>query len=98
MIKFFGSHFCPNCKQFLYNLKKYSLDFEFHDISDNLLELKQFLILRDNNKKFERMKEMNGIGIPCIIDDNNIEFHWKDYLHDLGYKVYNLSDLCEDEC
>ncbi|MCR5787104.1 MAG: hypothetical protein K6G28_05330 [Acholeplasmatales bacterium] len=99
MIKYYGSQFCPNCKQFKYNLDKYNLDYEFIDISDNLKNLKDFLYIRDTNKKFDRMKEMNGIGIPCIIiDEKNVEIHWRNYLLDLGYKIYNLNDECEEDC
>ena len=51
MLKVYGSHFCPYTLECIRKYNAAGIQYEFHDISEGLLDLKQFLIIRDNNEE-----------------------------------------------
>jgi glutaredoxin-related protein len=98
MIKVYGSKMCHNTRDFRKNLDRLNIDYQFIDINLNLSNLKEFLLIRDTNKQFERIKEQNGIGIPTILDeDGNVITRWTKYLENLGYDIVLENEECIDD-
>ncbi len=52
------------------------MEFEYLDITENLMNLKQFLKIRDTDKQYDSVRGGLTIGIPCI--DNDGEIHVND--------------------
>ncbi len=85
MIKVYGSKMCPDCQGCKYNFDKYKIDYEFIDVCESLPALKQFLIYRDSNPVFDRLKAIHDIGLPaCVEEDGTIFTDWESYLRDRG--------------
>lgn len=40
------------------------------DITENMLNLKKFLKIRDTRPEFEPVRERGAVGIPCIYVDD----------------------------
>lgn len=53
------------------DLSNKNIDFEYHDIISNLLDLKGYLHYRDNLKEFDTYKQDGKLGIPLIIVREN---------------------------
>lgn len=76
-MKIYGSMLCPDCVQCREDLDKKGISYEYLDFSDSLRNLKEFLLLRDNNPAFASVKEEGKIGIPCILfPDGTVTLEW----------------------
>lgn len=73
-MKLYGSYLCPDCPPVIEFLESNNIEFEFINITDSMKNLKEFLYLRDNEDVFIDIKRENLIGIPCLIDGENILF------------------------
>jgi len=74
----YGSLLCSDCVECLKDLDAAGTAYTFCDFSENLLNLKNFLKLRDQNAIFEEVKIEGKIGIPCIVhDDGTVSLTWK---------------------
>lgn len=74
----YGSMLCPDCVECRKDLDAEGIQYDYRDFSENLLYLKEFLRIRDENPLFGNIKAEGKIGIPCIIhDDGSISFQWK---------------------
>ena len=81
MLKIFGSEQCPDCVNCKRDLDAAGVEYLYLNISENLLFLKKFLKLRDENELFADIRKRGKIGIPCIIDeDGSVSFEWNQYL------------------
>ncbi len=81
MLKVYGSKLCPDCVALEKAFKAENIEYEYHDITGDLRELKAFLALRDSHPKFAKAKEKGLIGIPIIqLDDGSLTFKWQDFL------------------
>ena len=82
MIKVYGSHFCPHCQECIRKYNAAGLQYEFHDISDGLLDLKQFLMLRDTEEEVFAEAKANGkVGIPVVVKDNGeVTNDWRSFV------------------
>ena len=57
------------------------MEFLYMNISENLLFLKKFLKLRDENSCFEDIRKNEKIGIPCIQrEDGTVTLEWDEFL------------------
>ncbi len=80
MLKIYGSMLCPDCVDCCRNLNDAKVNFEFCDFADNLLNLKEFLKLRDESAVFDELRAAGKIGIPCIVrEDGTFTFSWDEY-------------------
>lgn len=80
MIKVFVMSTCPDCAQVKAQLKGNS-NYQLIDIGEHVLNLKQFLTLRDNNPAFDTAKANGSIGIPCFVqEDGTIKFTMEDVI------------------
>ena len=81
MLKIYGSPMCPGCVKCKEEFEKAGIAFTYLSVTDSLLNLKQFLKLRESREEFAPIKERGQIGIPCILDEEgNLTFDWTKYL------------------
>lgn len=82
MLKIYGSEQCPDCVNCKRDLDAAGVAYVYLNISENLLFLKKFLKLRDENELFDEIKKGGKIGIPCIVrEDGSVTFEWDEFLH-----------------
>ena len=81
MLKIYGSMLCLDCVQGREDLDKAGVEYDYLDFSYSLMNLKEFLVLRDNNAVFEDVRKDGRIGIPCLMDeDGNVSLSWDEYV------------------
>lgn len=81
MLKIYGSPMCPGCVKAKEEFEKAGVPFVYLSVTDSLLNLKQFLKLRESHEEFNPIRERGQIGIPCIVDEEgNLTFNWEQYL------------------
>lgn len=81
MLKIYGSMLCPDCVECRADLDKAGVPYEYLDFSENLINLKEFLALRDREPIFTAVKEQGSIGIPCIVDEQGtVHLDWLCYV------------------
>ena len=71
MSKMYGSMLCPDCVEAKEYLKKINYKYDFVNITESMVNLKEFLYLRDTRKEFEEVKSLGYVGIPAILTDDN---------------------------
>lgn len=97
MLKVYGSKMCSDCRNCELNFKKFNIEYEYFDINESLKNLKQFLIYRDTKPEvFERLVKIHDIGIPCIVDNDDVFTDWEGYLKKLGHSdlEYEMGEAC----
>lgn len=72
-IVLYASMLCPDCPPFKNELDELKVDYRFVNITESIMNLKEFLKIRDNNEEFKNIKENGSVGIPCLVV-NNEEF------------------------
>ena len=81
MLKIYGSMLCKDCVECVDDLKKENVEFEFLDFADSLLNLKEFLKIRDENPLFDAVREKGSIGIPANVkEDGSVTLDWAEFL------------------
>ena len=81
MLKIYGSMLCKDCVECVDELKKANVEFEFLDFAESLLNLKEFLKIRDENEQFCAVREKGSIGIPTIVrEDGTVTLDWEEFL------------------
>lgn len=81
MLKIYGTMQCKDCVACIEAFRKAGKDYTFLEFSENLLWLKEFLAIRDQDPLFEAVKAEGKIGIPCIVEeDGTICLAWETYL------------------
>lgn len=71
---------CPDCVACRTDLDAAGVAYEYLDFSEHLINLKEFLVLRER-PEFEDVKKNGSIGIPCIVDEaGKIHFDWHIYV------------------
>ena len=81
MLKIYGSMLCPDCVACRQDLDAAGVSYEYCDFSENLLWLKEFLAIRDNDPQFVELKQAGKIGIPCIIRENStVTLDWEEFI------------------
>ena len=81
MLKIYGSMLCKDCVECVDDLKKAEVEFEFLDFADSLLNLKEFLKIRDENPLFDAVREKGSIGIPAIVkEDGSVTLDWAEFI------------------
>lgn len=66
-ISVYGSRLCPDTVEALDRLERESIDHEYFDITEDLANLKAFLVYRDTNAAYDAVRGSGGIGIPLFI-------------------------------
>lgn len=77
MLKIYGSMLCPDCVQIRKDLDEAGIAYEYKDFGEDLVNLKEFLALRDSHAVFVEVKEAGRIGIPCVVkEDGTVSLEW----------------------
>ncbi|MCR5215680.1 MAG: glutaredoxin [Lachnospiraceae bacterium] len=88
MITIYGSEMCPDCRECKRNFDAHGIAYEFLSVTEELKNLRAFLILRDGNAVFDRLKAIHDIGLPaCVLEDGTVFTDWEGYLKDRGLTV-----------
>lgn len=69
MIKIYGMITCPDCSYLLDQISGLEDKYEYIEIGEHVLKMKEFLRIRDskdNAEIFKGVKEAGGVGIPCF--------------------------------
>ena len=78
MLIIYGTDQCPDCVNCKADLTKAGIFFEYRNISENLLYLKEFLAIRDREVLFAPVKATGKIGIPCLVHENGtVSLNWE---------------------
>ena len=81
MLKIYGSMLCKDCVQCRKDLDEAGVAYEYCDFAEELINLKEFLHLRDTNACFAEAKKEGYIGIPCIMrEDGSVTLDWQEFL------------------
>ncbi len=81
MLKSYGSMLCPDCVRCREELDRAGVTYTYLDFSENLMNLKEFLALRDHSDSFDEIRQEGKIGIPCIVrQDGSITLSWEEYV------------------
>lgn len=81
MLRIYGTPLCPDCVKCYEELEAGNVPFQYLNISENLLYMKEFLKIRDENELFVQIRREGKIGIPCILrEDQSITFDWDEFL------------------
>ncbi len=92
MFIIYGSPLCPDCVNCKANFDAYGIDYEFRDVTGNLLYLKEFLKLRDTLPVFDHSKEIDDIGLPALVgEDGTVFLSWEKMLLDQGKEVFDVA-------
>jgi glutaredoxin-related protein len=80
MLKIYGSMLCPDCVRCREELDKAGVEYEYLDFSENLKNLKEFLLLREG-PLFDAIRAEGKIGIPCIQrEDGSVPLDWEEFM------------------
>lgn len=81
MLKIYGSLLCPDCVRCKEELTAAGIGFEYHDLADSIVNLKEFLKIRDSHEIFDAVRQNGSIGIPCIVtEDGEITLTWEEFM------------------
>ena len=80
MLKIYGSMLCPDCLKCREDLDAAGVAYDYLDFSESLLHLKEFLRLRDSHPALAPAREGGFIGIPCIVDGDEVKLEWGSYV------------------
>lgn len=81
MLKIYGSLLCPDCVRCKEELTSAGVEFEYFDFSDSILNLKDFLMIRDTHAVFDSVRQAGGIGIPCILTQSGeVTLTWEQFM------------------
>ncbi|MBQ1318653.1 MAG: glutaredoxin [Solobacterium sp.] len=89
MLKFYGSHLCPYCREGRANFDAHGIAYEYFDINESLKNLAEFLEMRDTLPVFAALRaEGDIIALPAIVkEDGTVFADWEAYLQELGLDV-----------
>lgn len=75
MIKIYGMITCPDCSYLLDQISGLEDEYEYIEIGEHVLKMKEFLRIRDsedNVEIFKDVKEAGGVGIPCFVLEDGL--------------------------
>lgn len=69
-MKVYGSDICIDCRNYKAIQKSRGFDAEYIDITENTLNLREFLHIRDHSPLFDPVRSHGGIGIPLFVRED----------------------------
>ena len=79
----FGSKHWPDCDPAKEFLSENGIEYIYLDITENMINLKRFLKLRDERPEFKEIKAAGKVGLPCIVINNGEKIIFDNNLHDI---------------
>ena len=81
MLKIYGSLLCPDCVRCKEELTAAGVEFEYLDFADSIVNLKEFLKIRDSHGFFDEVRHRGSIGIPCIVTEKgDVSLTWEEFM------------------
>lgn len=81
MLIVYGSKFCPDVAACREDLDMAGVPYEYRDIGDDLMYLKEFLKYRDINEIYAPLKAEGKIGIPTMVSPTGeVSLDWQRFL------------------
>lgn len=78
MLKVYGSMLCKDCVACREAYDRAGIDYTYLDFADDLVNLKEFLAIREGNHLFDEIRAAGGIGIPCVLrEDGTVTLDWE---------------------
>lgn len=68
MILYFSS-VCPDTEPFINVLEQLNIEYESINITENIENLSRFIAIRDTKAVFSQKKQLNQVGIPVLVID-----------------------------
>lgn len=93
---------CPDCSSVKRDLANVS-HFQIIDIGEHVMNLKEFLSVRDNHPAFAMVRQNGNVGIPCFVaEDGQVSFTMEetcvkveeDFSNYLSDKITENADVC----
>ena len=75
MIKIYGMITCPDCSYLLDQISGLEDEYEYIEIGEHVLKMKEFLRIRDSKDNAEIFKDIKAtgvVGIPCFVLENGL--------------------------
>jgi carbonic anhydrase/acetyltransferase-like protein (isoleucine patch superfamily)/glutaredoxin-related protein len=69
-MKVYGTDICIDCRNYRAIQAARGFEAEFIDITENTVNLREFLSIRDHDPVFDAVREHGGIGIPLFVRDD----------------------------
>lgn len=69
-MKVYGTMICPDCPPIKKLLDEKGVDYEFRNITEDIMVLKEFLKLREDRDEFKEIRREGYVGVPCMLLDN----------------------------
>ena len=67
-VQLVGAWLCPDCRVAVERAKAEGLEFEFHDMLENLQDMRLYLKLRESHPEvFDELRKENKVGIPLFV-------------------------------
>ena len=95
MLKVYSSDICVDCRNFKAIQKKRGFEVEYVDITENTMNLREFLGIRDSASIFDEVKQRGGIGIPLFVMDDKMTFDINEALSWIGQKPVEDDEIVE---
>lgn len=70
----YATPLCSDCEPMRDYLISKNFDFEYVDITSDILLLREFVTLRDTRDEFLAMKEKTYLGVPALFMDDKFYF------------------------
>lgn len=71
MAKLYGSLLCPDCVEAIEYLDKIDYKYDFINITESMINLKEFLKHRDTREEFKEFLGQGYIIIPALLTDDD---------------------------
>ena len=69
-MKVYGSDICGDCREFKAIMAERGFEVEYVDITESVMNLRDFLALRDHEAVFAPVRERGSIGIPAFVKED----------------------------
>ena len=72
-MKVYGADICIDCRNYKAVQKSRGFAAEYVDITENTMNMREFLQIRDSDPVFLPVKEHGGIGIPLFVREDGVK-------------------------
>lgn len=63
-----GTWLCPDCRAVVERAKAEGMEFEFHDVLENLQDMRLYLKIRESHPEvFDPLRADNKVGVPLFV-------------------------------
>lgn len=70
----YGTPICPDCEPMKEYLDSKRFEYDYVDITSDIILLKEFISMRDKRAEFDFMKENGYVGVPALLLNDKIYY------------------------